>query len=765
MHRKISTKFELIIGILIISIFVLETAGYAHYNQLLGIAVDLSLKADGEVVITNVVLNSATNAIETATPIYSNRDINLFNEFNVTTLENTYEISYNITIANNTHYDYVFTNNDFNYSITVQDDSSLDVYLDGIAIGDAIPKMSEITFSVTIRLNPNSENTDYDVNLNGDVDIDVNDDASLLVAIRTREGDLSGSNTLAHFEFDALNGFDYSKIFNLYINSSLFELCDRFGNPLSTFTIDASDNSSVFDFYVKKIATDFSTDVEKLTVMYSYDTYQSVAGTLNIKVDKTIINDTTAPVISNVKATQNSKVNSVHLTWRGYDESSIDHYVIQVFKSNGTKVGNDYTTIGNETFIDVAVSSGTSNNDGEYYFKVYGIDRLSNTASNSEIANATVSAGHCSRSATTKFKWYAKVSYTGSFTSGSVSEVLIGSNLSTTISGQTLNRPNLNYITMNGVRLNSNQYTTSGTNNLTIKINNVTGDIVIDTNGQCLIEETKILLADGTYKNIEDIGYYDLLAVWSYDTGKLTYEYPIWIEEEHVTDSYQLNVFSDGTILKTLGYHGIYNYDLNKFVSVDDINEFYVGSTVAKIENGQLKKVTVTDIKIVNETVKYYHVVSSRYYNIIANDILTTDGTVILSNIIDFDDNIKWVNKDNVSKYSYSYFSDIVPYYMYYGMRMEDAVYLNKFNFDLNKFKLYLKENQLNETLYKPLNSNGDLIFKISTSDGISEYVKENYLFVIPGNDNIYLNTLDNKIYKSNDILKVVYSSHLIKIK
>lgn len=765
MHRKISTKFELIIGILIISIFVLETAGYAHYNQLLGIAVDLSLKADGEVVITNVVLNSATNAIETATPIYSNKDINLFNEFNVTTLENTYEISYNITIANNTHYDYVFTNNDFNYSITVQDDSSLDVYLDGIAIGDTIPKLSEITFSVTIRLNPNSENTDYDVNLNGDVDIDVNDDASLLVAIRTREGDLSGSNTLAHFEFDALNGFDYSKTFNLYINSSLFELCDRFGNPLSTFTIDASDNSSVFDFYVKKIATDFSTDVEKLTVMYSYDTYQSVAGTLNIKVDKTIINDTTAPVISNVKATQNSKVNSVHLTWRGYDESSIDHYVIQVFKSNGTKVRNDYTTIGNETFIDVAVSNGTSNNDGEYYFKVYGIDRLSNTASNSEIANATVSAGHCSRSATTSFKWYAKVSYTGSFTSGSVSEVLIGSNLSTTISGQTLNRPNLNYITMNGVRLNSNQYTTSGTNNLTIKINNVTGDIVIDTNGQCLIEGTKILLADGTYKNIEDIGYYDLLAVWSYDTGKLTYEYPIWIEEEHVTDSYQLNVFSDGTILKTLGYHGIYNYDLNKFVSVDNINEFYVGSTVAKIENGQLKKVTVTDIKIVNETVKYYHVVSSRYYNIIANDILTTDGTVILSNIIDFDDNIKWVNKDNVSKYSYSYFSDIVPYYMYYGMRMEDAVYLNKFNFDLNKFKLYLKENQLNETLYKPLNSNGDLIFKISTSDGISEYVKENYLFVIPGNDNIYLNTLDNKIYKSNDILKVVYSSHLIKIK
>ena len=70
----------------------------------------------------------------------------------------------------------------------------------------------------------------------------------------------------------------------------------------------------------------------------------------------------------------------------------------------------------------------------------------------------------------------------------------------------------------------------------------------------------------------------------------------------------KLNTFSDGTTLKTLGYHGIFSVDQNQFVSVDDIENFHVGTKVYKVENNQLKEVTVTNIEQKEEVLKYYHV-------------------------------------------------------------------------------------------------------------------------------------------------------------
>ena len=68
--------------------------------------------------------------------------------------------------------------------------------------------------------------------------------------------------------------------------------------------------------------------------------------------------------------------------------------------------------------------------------------------------------------------------------------------------------------------------------------------------------------------------------------------------------------------MKTVGFHGVYNLDINEFVSVIDKEKFYVGSSIAKIdEDGKIKRVKVVSIEYVEEEVQYYHVVSTRYYN------------------------------------------------------------------------------------------------------------------------------------------------------
>lgn len=309
----------------------------------------------------------------------------------------------------------------------------------------------------------------------------------------------------------------------------------------------------------------------------------------------------------------------------------------------------------------------------------------------------------------------------------------------------------------------------------TIKITNSPED---DGNS-CLVEGTKIKTIDG-YKNIEDINYDDLLATWSYDLGKIVYEYPIWIEKESSSNSYQETTFSDGTVLKTVGFHGIYSYDLNRFVSVDDKENFKVGTHVAKIENGKLKKVTVTKIEHKNEKTNYYHIESTRYYNVIANDLLTTDGYVELTNLYDFNSNITWNGNDEVLQdknnlYSYSDLKQVVPYYLYKGLRIEEAKYLVN-NGVITKESLIdiLNNTMLNDSRTKKPITKGENRYWMVTldTDNINTTNKEKYLkkegstYTLPKDDNVkyWYNSSDNKYYKPGSKVKVYHGMHFTKI-
>jgi hypothetical protein len=146
--------------------------------------------------------------------------------------------------------------------------------------------------------------------------------------------------------------------------------------------------------------------------------------------------------------------------------------------------------------------------------------------------------------------------------------------------------------------------------------------------------------------------------------------------------------------------------DANEFVSVNDFDNFGVGTRVYKVVNDQLTPVTVTAIERVEEEVNVYYVTSSTYYNIISDEFLTTNGNVITSNFYGFDTNITWPATraqfiaDPNNLYTYADFVDIgIPLRMFNDLRLGEASYLQRYGITLQMFKNYLVTNRVVEDM------------------------------------------------------------------
>ena len=146
------------------------------------------------------------------------------------------------------------------------------------------------------------------------------------------------------------------------------------------------------------------------------------------------------------------------------------------------------------------------------------------------------------------------------------------------------------------------------------------GNLITFQTMTCLVEGTLITLANGAVKKIEDVESSDWLAVWNFDDGKFDAAQPLWIKKAETTDRYNLLEFSDGSSLKTISQHRIFNKEKGMFTypMTDDTP---VGTTTFNI-NGE--EVTLTHKQVVNEQVRYYNIITNRHMNLFANGILTS---------------------------------------------------------------------------------------------------------------------------------------------
>ena len=176
----------------------------------------------------------------------------------------------------------------------------------------------------------------------------------------------------------------------------------------------------------------------------------------------------------------------------------------------------------------------------------------------------------------------------------------------------------------------------------------------------CFTADTPIALADGSYKRADEVTYDDELLVWNFDEGHMDTAYPLWLKIAEVAPEYNYLRFSDGSVLKTIIQHRIFNREAGKF-TYPMTDETPIGTTTL---NAKGEWVTLVEKKVVQEEVIFYNIITEHHINCFAGNVLTSCR---YNNIYPIQD-MKFVKDDR----------ELVPYseYAVLGKRWYDGLRL-----------------------------------------------------------------------------------------
>ena len=191
----------------------------------------------------------------------------------------------------------------------------------------------------------------------------------------------------------------------------------------------------------------------------------------------------------------------------------------------------------------------------------------------------------------------------------------------------------------------------------------------------CLSSDTEVIVYDKKKKKrikkkIKDVTYDDLILVWDFDNGCFTYAKPVWIKRKQIASSYNLIKFSDGSILKTVSDHRIFNKEKGKFTYTMS-DDTPLGTTTFNSKGEYVKLISK---EVINESVEFCNVITYYHMNLFANNILTSCR---LSNLYEIK-NMKYI-KDNRKFNSKEELG--LDDKWYYGLRLnEQDININKDN-------------------------------------------------------------------------------------
>ena len=694
-------------------------------------------------------------------------------------------IIYEVTIYNDSIYAYrfgaeVFSPEKHDYPPNGSTLTSTYEVLD-LTYGDEILAKHRVTFHVKLSLSPSGNAGKYTTSINSVIQVE-NVDNGIITAVidGNNTGNLTSGNTLACFSIKALNSHLDNRTFDLTIKNTNFNIVNQSGNSLSTFTINAESTDVPYNFCIKKNDASqlFPTSPQRVNIyMVLQDSTEINIGTVILNVDvNQAMTDHEPPTIGNINIVKGNTTKTLAVSWSGSDNVAIEKYDVELYNTSSSVAIASKTDL---TRDDTSWTFGNNLNNGQYYVKVIAYDSKNSTTKTSSTAS---------------YSWTYTVtaSCTNSSCTANPSSATVQAGGSISISFSGANTYSVNSVSMVDSSTNTtNNSPTYTFNNNTFSINNITGNVTVSvtgtTNGNdtpCLIKGTKVLLADGTTKNIEDIYYNDLIMVYSHETGEFVPEYPIWIESGKHTDSYQLNTFSDGTTLKTKGKHTVFSVDDNEFVDVTDSAKYHIGTTIIKVEKidnqYKLKEVTVTNIETIYEDTMYYDIVSTRYYNAITDDVLTSDGRPELPNFYLFKENILWSDRrqevlENNIQVPYELVS-YMPYYLYMGLRAMDGAVLVHYGYmTYDDFYNLFESLLMNPIMQLPpqTNDNGNRVWMATNSlDNVTDENRDDFLieegeyYTLPCDDNVekWYSPSNNEYYECGDQVQIWHGMHFIAI-
>ena len=193
----------------------------------------------------------------------------------------------------------------------------------------------------------------------------------------------------------------------------------------------------------------------------------------------------------------------------------------------------------------------------------------------------------------------------------------------------------------------------------------------------CIAEGTLITLADGTQKPVEEITANDLVLVFNHETGKLDKStMPLMVHNGKEAEPTRVMtlVFDDGTELRIVEDHGLFDIDAREYVYINAYNySEYIGRSFYKesYADGSFisESVKLSDVYFTEETIRYYAPISQYHLNYFADGMLSMTSLMEgLFNIFELDDNMKYDEekmKADIEEYGLLSYEDYIPYGVY----------------------------------------------------------------------------------------------------
>ena len=197
----------------------------------------------------------------------------------------------------------------------------------------------------------------------------------------------------------------------------------------------------------------------------------------------------------------------------------------------------------------------------------------------------------------------------------------------------------------------------------------------------CVTPDTLITLADGTQKEIQHLALGDMVLAWNFYTGK--YEVmPVSLLQAHSTGIQNVLhlYFEDGTELKILGEHGVFDADLNTFVFIDEYDvENYIGHSFVKQDGDSFTTVKLVDYEVTTEYTTAYTILSMDHYNVLAEGMFTVTPAHVGDNFFnpfDIGEDMKYDEeavKADIEKYglyTYEDFDHVLTYEQFVALNL-----------------------------------------------------------------------------------------------
>jgi len=308
------------------------------------------------------------------------------------------------------------------------------------------------------------------------------------------------------------------------------------------------------------------------------------------------------------------------------------------------------------------------------------------------------------------------------------------------------------------------------------------GGIAFDKAG-CFAEGTKITMADGTKKNIENVKVGDLVKTFNHETGAFESGKVSYVFEGSTPATYFTLSFESGKTLNIYDCHDLFEKTANKYVTVTAMNcQDFIGHEFYNAEDGVWE--TLASATPDAGEANYYSIYVYDTQNCLANGMLSVpDDVDFILNVYEFDSETLKANEQtlaaDIAKYglftfeecklcdSKEMFDDANLQYknLYIGKGLITAFDLNEFYYSVHGVDEYtkglegfavvlgknvvIKNNKVGENVSNVALDKGALIYVVDGAAGIEAGVSLSDTVGIFAK-NVYTNDADKIVFTSD---------------